>query len=137
VEILGFVAGTLTTACWIPQVVRTLRSRSAADLSWLYLCVLSAGTIAWIAYGIGRHDPVIVVPNSVTLALVATTLGLKLTTARGGSRVRPRVGTASAKRPGPATDDGSGATPPVAPSRAVDDEAPAVGDEQVPVGSRS
>jgi MtN3 and saliva related transmembrane protein len=83
-EALGFVAGALTTACWLPQVARTIRTRSTADISWIYLVALTVGIAAWLVYGVGRRDPVIVVANAATLGLVSGLSGLKLTLARGG-----------------------------------------------------
>ena len=41
--LLGLAAGVLTTSCWAPQLLRSYRTRSTADISWLYLGVLGAG----------------------------------------------------------------------------------------------
>ena len=94
-EALGFVAGALTTACWLPQVLRTIRTRSAADISWVYLGTLTVGIVAWVFYGVGRGDPAIIAANAATLGLVSGLSGLKLTLARGarsGIGVRTRGG---------------------------------------------
>lgn len=94
-EAVGFVAGALTTACWLPQVVRTLRTRSAVDISWIYLCILTTGIFGWVVYGIGRRDPAIIVANGATLILIATLNGLKLTTSRAD---RSAIGARTAGR---------------------------------------
>ena len=35
--VLGLAAGLLTTACWVPQLVRAYRTRSTSDISWVYV----------------------------------------------------------------------------------------------------
>lgn len=45
-DALGYAAGLLTTLCWLPQLLRTLRTRSARNLSWPHLTVLIVGISA-------------------------------------------------------------------------------------------
>ncbi len=87
-DALGYMAGFLTTICWLPQLRRTVCTRSASDISWLYLVVLMVGISAWIAYGIGRHDGAIIAANGVTLALLAWLAGAKLVLELGARRRR-------------------------------------------------
>ena len=76
--ILGGVAAFGTTAAWMPQLIKTWRSKSAKDFSWLYLALFSSGVTLWIVYGVLRKDPVIIIANAITLALVATVLYVKI-----------------------------------------------------------
>jgi MtN3 and saliva related transmembrane protein len=68
--IVGLVAAFGTTAAWLPQVVRTLKTRSAKDFSWPYLCLFSCGVTLWMVYGFMRKDVLIVGANAITLVLV-------------------------------------------------------------------
>lgn len=77
VELVGLFAGALTTGAWLPQILRTWRSRSAEDLSWGYLLAMLLGIGAWLAYGLFGHQLAIVVTNVVTLALVLSLAALK------------------------------------------------------------
>jgi mannitol-1-/sugar-/sorbitol-6-phosphatase len=77
ITILGLAAAILTTGSWSPQVIRTLRTRSATDLSWLYLFGFALGTLAWLIYGVVRPDVPIIVANSVTFASVAALCATK------------------------------------------------------------
>lgn len=87
INILGGVAAVGTTAAWLPQLIKTWRTRSAKDFSWIYLALFSTGVALWIVYGVLREDPVIVIANVVTLALVITVLFVKIREAtRGRSR---------------------------------------------------
>lgn len=77
-SLLGFVAGTLTTAAFVPQVVKVWRSKSTHDISlwmWLILCV---GIALWIVYGVLVRSAPVVAANVVTLALAAAVLACKL-----------------------------------------------------------
>jgi MtN3 and saliva related transmembrane protein len=76
--VIGALAAIGTTAAWLPQVVKTWRTRSAEDFSWTYLAMFTTGVSLWIAYGILRKDGVVLAANGVTLLLVATILFVKL-----------------------------------------------------------
>lgn len=83
--VIGGLAAFGTTAAWLPQVVRTWRSRSAEDFSWGYLAMFSTGVALWNVYGVLRKDPVIIAANAVTLALVLTVAFVKMRERRGSS----------------------------------------------------
>jgi MtN3 and saliva related transmembrane protein len=68
--ILGLLAGALTTLSFLPQVIRTLRTRHAGDLSAAWLLIFGTGVAAWCFYGILRSDVAIIITNATTLALV-------------------------------------------------------------------
>jgi MtN3 and saliva related transmembrane protein len=51
IEIMGIIAGGLTTTSLIPQVVKTYKSRSAADLSLKMFSLFSLGVLLWLIYG--------------------------------------------------------------------------------------
>ena len=74
VTILGLVAAALTTGAYVPQVVKTWRSGSSADLSLGTYATLLAGLAAWLAYGLLLGDLPIILANVVTIALVGSVL---------------------------------------------------------------
>ena len=78
VTIVGLVAGACTTFAFLPQVVRTWRRRSAADLSLLTFLVFCAGVAMWLAYGLLVGDLPLIIANAVSLVLAGTLLVLKL-----------------------------------------------------------
>ncbi len=85
VEILGFVAGTCTTAAFLPQVIQVWRTRSAADISLGMYCVFLLGVFLWLAYGIIVSAMSMIVANSVTLCLAGLVLLMKLRFERAAS----------------------------------------------------
>lgn len=76
--IVGSLAAIGTTAAWLPQVIKTLRTGRADDFSRGYLALFAAGVAFWLFYGILRHDPVIIAANTATLALVFVIVAVKV-----------------------------------------------------------
>jgi MtN3 and saliva related transmembrane protein len=82
VTLIGTLAAVLTTACWLPQVLKTLRLGTADDFAWPYLGMLITGVVAWAAYGILRHDPPIYLCNIITGLLVVVVAVVKFRSGR-------------------------------------------------------
>ena len=76
--VVGLLAGILTTGCWLPQVVKSLRSRKVEHFSWIYLIALSAGIGLWFAYGVLKNDVEIWLANGLSAVAALILLGLKL-----------------------------------------------------------
>jgi MtN3 and saliva related transmembrane protein len=77
--ILGLIAGTCTTLSFLPQVIRTLKTRHARDLSAAWLFIFGLGTALWLTYGILRSDVAVALANAVTCGLVITLIVAKYT----------------------------------------------------------
>jgi MtN3 and saliva related transmembrane protein len=78
IQLLGLAAGTCTTAAFIPQVVKTWKSRSAKDLSLGMFSIFCTGVLLWLAYGLLIMDIPVIIANMVTLVLASFLLALKL-----------------------------------------------------------
>ena len=77
-EWLGYLAATLTTLAFVPQAVRTLKTRDTRGIStWMY-AVFTVGVVCWLGYGIWLGSWPMIVANSVTLLLAAGILAMKL-----------------------------------------------------------
>jgi MtN3 and saliva related transmembrane protein len=79
--ILGFFAGACTTLSFLPQVIRTLRTRHARDLSAAWLLIFGLGTALWLTYGLLKSDVAVASANGVTFALVMVLIVAKYTLA--------------------------------------------------------
>lgn len=77
--ILGLIAGTCTTLSFLPQVIRTLKTRHARDLSAAWLLIFGLGTALWLTYGILKSDVAVAGANGVTFVLVMTLVVAKYT----------------------------------------------------------
>ncbi|MGB4843882.1 MAG: SemiSWEET transporter [Ferruginibacter sp.] len=78
IQILGLVAGTITSITFLPQVVKIWKTKSAKDLSLAMLGLLMLGVSMWLAYGILVKDAAIIYTNSMVLAMSLVMLYFKL-----------------------------------------------------------
>ena len=76
-ESIGALAATLTTLSFLPQVLKTWRSRSAADFSWIWIAAFAVGLFFWLIYGLALGALPLVGSNVFTLALVLTIAYIK------------------------------------------------------------
>ena len=60
IEWLGMSAGLISSITFIPQVIKTWKSKSAKDISLLMFTFATASVIMWLIYGILiRNNPII------------------------------------------------------------------------------
>lgn len=77
-NVLGFVAGTLTTIAFVPQVIKIWKSKHARDISMGTFAMFSSGVLLWLLYGIQLGALPIILANGITLVLSLTILVFKL-----------------------------------------------------------
>jgi MtN3 and saliva related transmembrane protein len=78
IEVLGLLAGSLTTISFLPQVIKTWKSRSAKDLSLGMFSIFCFGTLLWLIYGILIINWPIIAANAITLLLSSVLLYFKM-----------------------------------------------------------
>jgi len=77
-DLIGWLATTLTTVAFAPQVWRAWKTRSARDLSLPMYLIFTAGVVLWLTYGLMIASWPIIVGNIVTLILASCVLAMKL-----------------------------------------------------------
>ena len=77
-ELIGYVAAFLTTVSFIPQAVKTIRTRDTRGISVGMYAVFTIGVACWFGYGLALGSWPMIVSNVITLALSGTILALKL-----------------------------------------------------------
>ena len=77
-EWVGYVAAALTTVAFVPQALKTLRTRDTSGISLGMYVVFTVGLCFWLAYGIVLGSWPMLLSNVVTLALALVILALKL-----------------------------------------------------------
>jgi MtN3 and saliva related transmembrane protein len=77
VNILGLMAGSLTTIAFIPQVIKIWKTRSARDISIIMFLLFSTGVLLWLLYGIALGAAPVIIANGITLVLALAVLILK------------------------------------------------------------
>jgi len=78
ITFLGLVAGFLSTASFVPQLIKTWRTKSAKDLSYGMLVLFLTGILLWLIYGFLIGSSPIIIANTVTIFLVVLIIGLKI-----------------------------------------------------------
>ena len=76
-NVLGYLAGFLTTISFIPQVVKIWRTKSVHDISYGMFAIFSLGVGLWLIYGIIIGATPVIIANAITLVLSVTILILK------------------------------------------------------------
>jgi MtN3 and saliva related transmembrane protein len=78
-EILGFIAAFLTTAAFLPQTIKIIKSRDTASISLAMYVMFTTGIVLWLGYAILIESMPMIIANIITFVLSATILLLKLT----------------------------------------------------------
>lgn len=76
--ILGTVAGTLSTASFVPQVLKAWRERDTGAISKRMYCVTVSAFVLWTAYGFLLGSLPLIIFNALSLVLSGTILVMKL-----------------------------------------------------------
>ncbi len=77
-NLIGYLAATLTTGAFIPQAIKTIRTRETHAISfWMYLA-FTLGVVLWFFYGVALGSWPIIAANAVSFVLAATILALKV-----------------------------------------------------------
>jgi MtN3 and saliva related transmembrane protein len=77
-DLIGYFAATLTTLSFIPQALKTIRTRNTSAISSGMYATFCVGTALWFAYGVTLGSWPIILANGITFLLAATILALKI-----------------------------------------------------------
>jgi MtN3 and saliva related transmembrane protein len=77
-EIIGFIAGGLSSALFIPQIIKILREKSAEEISLLTCIIGIVSSALWLWYGILQDHISMMVTNSIAVAATAVLVVLRL-----------------------------------------------------------
>jgi MtN3 and saliva related transmembrane protein len=78
VELVGFAAAILTTMCWVPQALKTIRDCETRAISLPATLLFALGLVCWLTYGIALLNWPLIAANAVTLSLIVVIIALKL-----------------------------------------------------------
>jgi MtN3 and saliva related transmembrane protein len=78
IEIIGFLAAFCTTISFLPQAVKTIRTKNTTGISLSMYVVFTVGTFLWLLYGIMDHSAPVAAANLVTFIFAGTILIYKL-----------------------------------------------------------
>ncbi|MBI3027740.1 PQ-loop repeat-containing protein [Candidatus Woesearchaeota archaeon] len=77
-EIIGYLGGIFIMVSFIPQVIKSYKTKSVKDLSiWMIIATL-VGTVFWIVYGVLINGKPIIIMNTIFGVIVSYQLFLKI-----------------------------------------------------------
>jgi len=76
-DVYGFIAAALTTVAFLPQVIKTWRTKKAEDVSTMMLLMFITGLLFWIIYAIQTHSLPVLMANIITFIFNLIILTLK------------------------------------------------------------
>ncbi len=76
--LVGNAAGILGIISFLPQLIKSWKSKSTHDLSWGWLILFSASLSLWLLYGIILGQFPIIMTNTLILSLLAVIFYLKV-----------------------------------------------------------
>ena len=77
-DIIGYIGGIFIMISFVPQVIKSYRTKSVKDLSVLMIIATFVGTIFWIIYGFLINGNPIIVMNIIFGIVVLYQLFLKM-----------------------------------------------------------
>ncbi|OGD66880.1 hypothetical protein A3F08_03445 [Candidatus Berkelbacteria bacterium RIFCSPHIGHO2_12_FULL_36_9] len=51
IELIGYAAAVLTASTMLPQIIRSIRTKSVGDISIIMLIMYTINTGLWVSYG--------------------------------------------------------------------------------------
>ena len=78
VNYIGSFAATCTTIAFVPQAIKSYRTRDLSGISLPMYAIFTSGVALWLIYGLLKQDWPIIIANAITVALSAMILILKL-----------------------------------------------------------
>jgi MtN3 and saliva related transmembrane protein len=75
---IGFLGAFITVSAFIPQVVRTWRTRHTRDLSLGMVGLLVTSGVVWLVYGIVIHDWPVILTNVGMVVMNGSLVAAKL-----------------------------------------------------------
>jgi MtN3 and saliva related transmembrane protein len=78
IEIIGFAAAFCTTISFLPQAVKTIRTKNTEGISLSMYVVFTTGTFLWLLYGLMAPSIPVAAANAVTFLFAGIILIYKL-----------------------------------------------------------
>ena len=79
IEFFGYFAAILTTLAFLPQLIKTIKTKKAEDVSLITLIMFLTGVLSWIIYGYRISSNPILIANIITFILNLLILIIKIT----------------------------------------------------------
>ena len=78
INVLGSIAGVLTTIAFFPQVFKVITTKSTHDISLFMFLIMALGIFLWFLYGLFINALPVILANFISLFLAMIILVYKL-----------------------------------------------------------
>jgi len=76
--IIGLAAAVFTTIAFLPQAIKSIKTKQTRDISLPMYVIFTTGVFLWLVYGITISDIPLILANGVTFILAGVILVLKI-----------------------------------------------------------
>lgn len=76
--IIGNIAALLTTVSFLPQAIKTIKTKDTDSLSFSMYLLFVVGVTLWLVYGLLNNQMPIILGNAITLILAGIILGFMI-----------------------------------------------------------
>jgi MtN3 and saliva related transmembrane protein len=78
IDIIGMIAASFTTFSFLPQAIKTLKTKETKGISLIMYAIFTCGVFFWLIYGILLQNSIIIFANTITLILSSIILVIKI-----------------------------------------------------------
>ncbi len=75
---IGLIAAAFTTVSFIPQAIKTIKTKNTSGISMDMYSLFSFGTLLWLIYGITDDNLPVIIANAITLVFAVIILVYKI-----------------------------------------------------------
>lgn len=75
-ELLGYIAGICTAVVFLPQSIKTVKSKDVTGLALSTYIIYNIGMLSWILYGVYLHSVQMIIFNSISFVFSSIILGM-------------------------------------------------------------
>ncbi|HSZ35275.1 MAG TPA: SemiSWEET transporter [Puia sp.] len=78
IPVIGLLAAILTSSSFLPQALKTIRTKDTSSISLSMYILFTLGTLLWFIYGLATKNFPVWVANGFTLILASIILFFKI-----------------------------------------------------------
>jgi MtN3 and saliva related transmembrane protein len=91
VEIIGFGAGFLMAITMLPQIIKSLKTKSVDDISTYMLLAYALSSLLWVVYGILIQSMPVAITDGFAFCMVSIQIFIKIKYAKESSKTKKAV----------------------------------------------
>jgi len=78
ITLMGLMAAACTTISFLPQAIKTIKTKHTKDLSLAMYAIFTIGIFLWLVYGLFIKDIPLITANIITFIFTSVILIMKI-----------------------------------------------------------